>query len=76
MEQCWSEFPLERPNFAKIRDQFKRIFGNFRDNIVDQLLERMDQYAKDLESQVAEKTMQLLDEKRRSDDLLSMILPA
>ncbi|OWA51253.1 Atrial natriuretic peptide receptor 1 [Hypsibius exemplaris] len=76
MEQCWSEFPLDRPSFQKIRDQLKRILGNFQDNIVEQLLDRMDQYAKDLELQVAEKTMQFVDEKRRSDDLLSQILPS
>jgi atrial natriuretic peptide receptor A len=75
MERCWDEVPFGRPTFAKIKDQLKRIIGNVGDNIVDLLLKRMEQYAVDLELKVAEKTQQFMDEKNRSEQLLSQLLP-
>ncbi|GAV07769.1 hypothetical protein RvY_17572-3 [Ramazzottius varieornatus] len=76
MELCWNQIPLERPSFVKIRDQYlKKILGNTKENIVDQLLKRMDQYSNTLEKKVAEKTQQLLEEKKRTDELLHTFLP-
>ncbi|KAI8419873.1 hypothetical protein MSG28_008500 [Choristoneura fumiferana] len=52
---------------------------NFRtgycDNLMDDLLSRMEQYANNLESLVEEKTEQLSLEKRRSEELLYQVLP-
>ena len=45
------------------------------DNIVDLLFKRMEQYANDLELKVEEKTQQFMDEKNRSEQLLSQMLP-
>lgn len=54
MELCWNQIPLERPSFVKIRDQYlKKVLGNTKENIVDQLLKRMDQYSNTLEKKVA-----------------------
>ncbi|OWA52494.1 Atrial natriuretic peptide receptor 1 [Hypsibius exemplaris] len=75
MERCWDEYPIERPTFAKIKDGLKKVIGNSGDNIIDHLLKRMEQYANDLEAQVAEKTQQFMEEKRRSEELLSQLLP-
>ncbi|XP_055344411.1 atrial natriuretic peptide receptor 1-like [Paramacrobiotus metropolitanus] len=75
MERCWEEIPVERPTFPKIKDQLKRIIGNVGDNIVDLLLKRMEQYAVDLEQKVADQTQQFMDEKNRSEQLLSQLLP-
>lgn len=75
MEQCWSEYPLERPPFARIKDSLKRIIGKMGDNIVDHLLKRMKEYAGELELQVQEKTHQFMAEKQRSEDLLCQLLP-
>ena len=52
MEVCWNQLPLERPSFAKIRDGLKKTVGGTKENIVDQLLQRMDQYATNLEKKV------------------------
>lgn len=75
MEGCWEEVPLERPTFPKIKDRLKKVIGDVGDNIVDLLFKRMEQYAADLEFKVAEKTQQFMDEKTRSEQLLSQLLP-
>lgn len=74
MERCWSEFPIDRPSFVKIKELMKKIVGK-ETNLVDHLLNRMEQYANNLERQVAEKTQQFMDEKHRSEDLLCQLLP-
>ncbi|XP_055329216.1 atrial natriuretic peptide receptor 1-like [Paramacrobiotus metropolitanus] len=75
MERCWDEYPIERPTFSKIKEGLKKVIGNSGDNIIDHLLKRMEQYASDLEAQVAEKTEQFIEEKHRSEELLSQLLP-
>ncbi|OQV12270.1 Atrial natriuretic peptide receptor 1 [Hypsibius exemplaris] len=75
MERCWEEIPVERPTFPKIKDRLKRVIGSYGDNIVDVLFKRMEQYALDLEIKVAEKTQQFMEEKSRSEQLLSQLLP-
>lgn len=42
---------------------------------MDDLLRRMEQYANNLEALVEEKTAQLSQEKRRSEELLYQVLP-
>ncbi|XP_055346499.1 atrial natriuretic peptide receptor 1-like [Paramacrobiotus metropolitanus] len=75
MEHCWAERPIERPQFNKVRDLVKKTIGGGSENIVEHLLNRMEQYANNLEAQVAEKTQQFMEEKRRSEELLSQLLP-
>ncbi|GAU95879.1 hypothetical protein RvY_07415-2 [Ramazzottius varieornatus] len=75
MERCWEENPIERPPFQKTKDKLKKVIGDVGDNIVDLLFKRMEQYASDLEQKVAEKTQQFMDEKIRSEQLLSQLLP-
>jgi len=45
------------------------------ENLMDDLLRRMEQYANNLEALVEEKTAQLSQEKRRSEELLYQVLP-
>ena len=51
----------------------------FRDgdkgNILDNLLSRMEQYANNLESLVEERTADYLEQKKKAEDLLYMMLP-
>ena len=44
-------------------------------NILDNLLQRMEQYANNLESLVEERTADYLEQKKRAEDLLYMMLP-
>uniref|UniRef100_A0A4W5KXG6 guanylate cyclase n=1 Tax=Hucho hucho TaxID=62062 RepID=A0A4W5KXG6_9TELE len=45
------------------------------ENILDDLLSRMEQYATNLEEVVSERTAQLLEEKRKAEGLLTQMLP-
>ena len=75
IEHCWDENPLLRPTFAKIRGGLSRLFGRAGENIVDHLIKSMERQTLALETDVAEKLQQFMDEKQRSDDILSQILP-
>ena len=44
-------------------------------NIVDQLLSRMEKYANKLEALVEERTEEMLEEKRKAENLLYEVLP-
>ena len=44
-------------------------------NILDNLLNRMEQYANNLESLIAERTQLLLQEQKKTEQLLLQILP-
>ena len=48
---------------------------NFKGNILDNLLNRMEQYAENLEVLVEDRTTAFLDEKRKSEELLYRVLP-
>lgn len=43
--------------------------------LVDNLLGRMEQYANNLESLVEERTVDYLEQKKKAEDLLYMMLP-
>jgi atrial natriuretic peptide receptor A len=75
MEACWAEFSIARPAFSKIKEIVRRVVGRGTGNILDYLLQRMEQYANNLEDQVAEKTQQFMEEKDRSEQLLQQLLP-
>ncbi|XP_071439593.1 atrial natriuretic peptide receptor 1 isoform X2 [Hetaerina americana] len=76
MERCWSDTPEERPTFEGIRSVVvKRLMKSHCENLMDDLLRRMEQYATNLEALVSEKTEQLSQEKRRSEELLYQVLP-
>ncbi|KAJ0173980.1 hypothetical protein K1T71_010126 [Dendrolimus kikuchii] len=70
--KCWTEAPDERPSFDTINANYIK---GYCDNLMDDLLRRMEQYANNLESLVEEKTEQLSLEKRRSEELLYQVLP-
>ncbi|KMY95374.1 uncharacterized protein Dsimw501_GD25238, isoform B [Drosophila simulans] len=75
MEKCWADNQEERPTFSTIRSNIRTIMKGFCENLMDDLLNRMEQYANNLESLVEEKTRQLSLEKQRTEELLYQILP-
>ena len=76
MEKSWSENPSQRPTFTNIRTSLKRLGKSFgSSNLLDNLLRRMEQYTDNLEQLVEEKTSALIEEKKRSDELLHELLP-
>uniref|UniRef100_A0A8C9SDS6 Guanylate cyclase n=1 Tax=Scleropages formosus TaxID=113540 RepID=A0A8C9SDS6_SCLFO len=71
MRSCWWEKPAERPDFSTLRTLVRR--GS--DNILDNLLSRMEQYASNLEEVVDRRTAQFLEEKKKAESLLTQMLP-
>ncbi|CAG5123867.1 unnamed protein product, partial [Candidula unifasciata] len=76
MKQCWSEMPEMRPHVDEIYDQFKKLTGGKKANIVDTMFKMLEKYSTDLEDIVAERTMQLEEEKKKTDQLLFRMLPS
>ncbi|GBP68598.1 Atrial natriuretic peptide receptor 1 [Eumeta japonica] len=72
-ERCWTDVPDDRPSFDTVNANYIK---GYCDNLMDDLLRRMEQYANNLESLVEEKTAQLSLEKRRSEELLYQVLPS
>ncbi|XP_078138641.1 atrial natriuretic peptide receptor 2-like, partial [Centroberyx gerrardi] len=76
MTSCWSERHADRPDFSSLRLAVKRLCPTGgSDNILDNLLSRLEQYATNLEEVVSERTAQFLEEKRRAEGLLTQMLP-
>lgn len=76
IRRCWSEDPVERPDFHNLKVIVRRLNKtNEKGNILDNLLSRMEQYANNLESLVEERTADYLEEKRKAEDLLYQLLP-
>ncbi|KAI7811062.1 putative atrial natriuretic peptide receptor 1 [Triplophysa rosa] len=73
---CWREKSAERPDFSFLRTAIKKLCPNGgSENILDNLLSRMEQYACNLEEIVSERTAQLQEEKKRAEGLLTQMLP-
>ncbi|VUZ57392.1 unnamed protein product [Hymenolepis diminuta] len=76
VQNAWSEDPSLRPEFTTIKMTIRKFNeSGDTDNLLDNLLSRMEQYANNLEDLVAERTEQYLTEKKRVEDLLYSILP-
>ncbi|XP_053380189.1 atrial natriuretic peptide receptor 1-like [Mercenaria mercenaria] len=75
----WLEMPEDRPSFSNIRRVIKTVKMkrnmNPAENVLDVLLNRMEQYANNLEGLVEDRTQAFLDEKKKSEDLLYQVLP-
>ena len=76
MTKCWAEQPSERLDFTSIKGELRKINKELGgNNILDNLLSRMERYANNLETLVDERTQDYLEEKRRCEDLLYELLP-
>ncbi|XP_052264971.1 atrial natriuretic peptide receptor 1-like isoform X4 [Dreissena polymorpha] len=76
IRRCWSEDPMERPDFAILKSIVRKLNKEGdKGNILDNLLSRMEQYANNLESLVEERTADFLEQKKKAEDLLYMMLP-
>ncbi|GAU96842.1 hypothetical protein RvY_08220 [Ramazzottius varieornatus] len=76
IEQCWDDKPLNRPTMKAVDRLLNTIPGFQRDtNFVDSLLQRMSQYAEELENRIAAATAGMIEEKKKSEELLFQVLP-
>ena len=72
---CWSESPDLRPDFKSIRNKLRPLRKGMKANIFDNMITMMETYANNLEAIVDERTKMLIDEKRKTDELLYEMLP-
>lgn len=77
MRRCWAEDAADRPDFSALKQTFRKMNKNYEigNNILDNLLSRMEQYATNLEALVEERTADYLEEKRKCEELLYQLLP-
>ncbi|XP_052230204.1 atrial natriuretic peptide receptor 1-like isoform X2 [Dreissena polymorpha] len=72
---CWNDDPLVRPSFNDVEEIYRRIRRGKTLNIMDNLLQRMSDYADNLEQLAAERTKAYLEEKQKVEELLHRMLP-
>ena len=66
---------MKKKRFFEVFINVDRSNGRQKENIIDTLIERMEQYAASLEVSVDEKTQALIEEKKKTEQLLYSILP-
>lgn len=76
LRTCWAETPASRPTLAQVRNSLRRITrGVASKNYLDNLLERLQNYAENLERLVDGKSADILEEKMRTEELLYQLVP-
>jgi guanylate cyclase len=72
---CWHKESSERPDMRTIRLKLKELKWGMKSNIFDNMLSLMEKYAFNLEELVQERTNQLVEEKKKTENLLLRMLP-
>ncbi|EZA53250.1 Atrial natriuretic peptide receptor, partial [Ooceraea biroi] len=76
MRRCWAQDSADRPDFTALKQAIRKINKDYEsNNILDNLLSRMEQYATNLETLVEIRTADYLEEKRKCEELLYQLLP-
>ncbi|GAB6020813.1 hypothetical protein CHUAL_003468 [Chamberlinius hualienensis] len=76
MRECWAEVPDMRPDFSVIYEQFKRLNHGKKVNIVDTMFQMLEKYSNNLEEIIRDRTEQLGEEKKKTEQLLHRMLPS
>ncbi|XP_038058319.1 atrial natriuretic peptide receptor 1-like isoform X3 [Patiria miniata] len=75
MAKCWQEAPADRISSDALLSEMKKMCKGGSGGIMDNLLNRMEAYANNLEGLVEERTSAFLEEKKRAETLLYEVLP-
>ncbi|KAI8490315.1 hypothetical protein Bbelb_320530 [Branchiostoma belcheri] len=76
MQECWTEDPLRRPDFATVRSQlFTELKAGTNSNLMDDIIHKMETYTNKLEKMVEERNEQLMGERMRAEAVLDALLP-
>ncbi|ELT90006.1 hypothetical protein CAPTEDRAFT_179119 [Capitella teleta] len=75
MTDCWAETSWARPDFRTIRTRLKPMREGMKTNIFDNMMAMMEKYQGHLEDLVADRTDQLMEEKKKTEGLLHRMLP-
>uniref|UniRef100_H0XL13 Guanylate cyclase n=1 Tax=Otolemur garnettii TaxID=30611 RepID=H0XL13_OTOGA len=73
---CWDESPEKRPTFLSIKKTLREASPKGHMSMLDSMVSKLEVYASHLEEAVAERTSQLMAEKRKVEKLLSTMLPS
>jgi serine/threonine protein kinase len=76
MKNCWHEDPNKRPDFRPIKESLKNMRHGLKSNVFDNMMIMMEKHNNNLEELVEERTIQLLEEKKKTEHLLHQMLPA
>ncbi|XP_077114145.1 guanylate cyclase 2G-like isoform X2 [Ranitomeya variabilis] len=76
LRMCWDENPERRPSFVSIRRSLRGASPEGHVSILDNMVNKLEKYANHLEEVVEERTVQLVAEKKKTDKLLSTMLPS
>ncbi|XP_076449001.1 guanylate cyclase 32E-like [Babylonia areolata] len=75
IRDCWDEDPELRPDMKTCRKRLRPMQAGMRSNIFDNMMNLMERYANNLETVVAERTVELHEEKKKTETLLHRMLP-
>ncbi|XP_053305993.1 guanylate cyclase 2G-like [Spea bombifrons] len=76
LKMCWDENPERRPPFTSIKRSLRRASPEGHVSILDNMVNKLEKYANHLEEVVEDRTAQLVAEKKKTDKLLSTMLPS
>ncbi|XP_075467984.1 guanylate cyclase 2G-like isoform X2 [Ascaphus truei] len=76
LKMCWDENPDRRPKFTSIKRSLRGASPEGHVSILDNMVNKLEKYANHLEEVVEERTVQLMAEKKKTDKLLSTMLPS
>ncbi|KJH44106.1 putative phage head-tail adaptor [Dictyocaulus viviparus] len=74
IRDCWTERPSERPTITMVKSQMNSMDSR-NGNLMDYVFNILEKYASPLEEEVADRTKELVEEKKKSDVLLYRMLP-
>ncbi|OQV18687.1 Guanylyl cyclase GC-E [Hypsibius exemplaris] len=75
MKECWTENPEIRPTVDEVVAKFKTLNQGRKVNIVDSMFVMLEKYSNNLEELIHERTEELNDEKRKTEQLLYRMMP-
>ncbi|WKY12011.1 hypothetical protein Q1695_003515 [Nippostrongylus brasiliensis] len=75
IRECWAEEPRHRHPMKRVKQLLSSIHKGKRRNLMDHVMNTLENYASSLEAEVAQRTVELVEEKKKSDILLYRMLP-
>uniref|UniRef100_A0A8C0IK00 Guanylate cyclase n=1 Tax=Chelonoidis abingdonii TaxID=106734 RepID=A0A8C0IK00_CHEAB len=76
LRTCWDEDPARRPTLSSVKRGLRDSSPEGHISILDNMVNKLEKYANHLEDVVEERTAQLVAEKKKTDKLLSAMLPS